>query len=387
MKQKHSVQVYYTILQVLYWVAIGMTFSFASLYLQNRGVPNGQIGLVLAAAYVLAALLQPVIAAIIDRWEIPLAKGVIAIYSIATIFALALYVLPLSGLVLMVLLSVTFSLVSALQPSVNSLARVLENMGLPVNFGAARGTASLVYAICMAVTGRVLQRISPLFLPISYAVLMTFSIVLLLLYRPILDGKLQIRSANDGGFPTVREYPLFWIFLLGVVCLAMGEGFHTAFLLQIMQNIGGDSATTGLAMGVCASVEFVAMLCYSRASRKVGVNRLMIVCAWAWIVKAFLMFAANSPQAIYAAYILQFLTYAVYIPGSIEFVSTLLPERSFLKGQSLTVSAYTVGCVLASFFGGMMLDLIGVKSTLAILVGIMSAGAVFVTIAAVTRKK
>ena len=99
------------------------------------------------------------------------------------------------------------------------------------------------------------------------------------------------------------------------------------------------------------------------------------------------MFAANSPQAIYAAYILQFLTYAVYIPGSIEFVSTLLPERSFLKGQSLTVSAYTVGCVLASFFGGMMLDLIGVKSTLAILVGIMSAGAVFVTIAAVTRKK
>ena len=154
MKPKRSAQAYFTVIQVLYWVAIGMTFSFASLYMQSRGVPNGQIGFVLAAAYVLSALLQPVIAAIIDHWEIPLARGVIAIYGIATAFALALYFLPLSGFLLMALLSVTFSLVSALQPSVNSLARVLENLGMPVNFGAARGTGSLVYAICMAITGR-----------------------------------------------------------------------------------------------------------------------------------------------------------------------------------------------------------------------------------------
>ena len=387
MKPKRSAQAYFTVIQVLYWVAIGMTFSFASLYMQSRGVPNGQIGFVLAAAYVLSALLQPVIAAIMDHWEIPLARGVIAIYGIATAFALALYFLPLSGFLLMALLSVTFSLVSALQPSVNSLARVLENLEMPVNFGAARGTGSLVYAICMAITGRLLQQVSPMFLPISYAVLMTVSILLLLVHRPIMSGRLQIRAADAGGFPPVREYPLFWVFLLSVVCLSMGEGFHSAFLLQIMQNVGGDSATTGLAMGVCASVEFFAMLGYSRASRKFGVNRLMIVCAWAWILKAFLMFAAKSPAAIYGAYLLQFITYAVYIPGSIEFVSKLLPERSFLKGQSLTVSFYTVGCVLASFFGGMMLDRIGVKPSLAILVGIMSAGAVLMTVAAFPRKQ
>ena len=387
MKPKKSMQAYFSVLQILYWVSVGLTFSYASVYLQNRGVPNGQIGLVLASAYVLSAILQPVIAAIIDHWEIPLAKGVVVIYAMATFLAIMLYVLPLPNVLVMVVMAVTFYLVSALQPSVNSLAQVLEKLHLPVNFGAARGTGSLVYAICMAIMGRVLQRVSPLFLPLSYATLMIVSIVLLLAFKPILGGRLQLRSSAAGGFPTFREFPMFWVFLLSVVCISMGEGFHSAFLLQIMQNIGGDSATTGMAMGICASIEFFAMLLYSRASKKFGVNRLLTLAAWVWIVKAFLMFAAKSPAAIYGAYVLQFLTYAIYIPGSIEFVSKLLPEKSFLKGQSLTVSAYTMGCVLASVFGGLMLDAIGVKPTLAILVGIMAAGAVFMTLATHWKKK
>lgn len=386
MKPQKLIQFYYTILQILYWICVGLTFSYASVYLQSRGVPNGQIGLVLACAYVLSAVFQPLIAAIIDHWEIPLAKGVIAIYGMATLLAVMLYVLPLPNVLVLFILSVTFSLVSALQPSVNSLAKVLEKLQMPINFGAARGTASLIYAIVMAIMGQVLQRVSPLFLPLSYAALMMVSMVLLLVYKPLLGGRLQIRAAGAGGFPPVKEYPLFWIFLLSVVCLSMGEGFHSAFLLQIMQNVGGDSGTTGLAMGVCASVEFFAMLLFSRASRKFGVNRLMTLAAWAWIVKAFLMYAATSPLAIYGAYLLQFVTYAIYIPGSIEFVTKLLPEKSFLKGQSLTVSAYTLGCVFASVFGGLMLDSIGVHSTLGILVLIMSAGAVLMTVATMSKQ-
>lgn len=386
MKERKFVQAYYTLLQIFYWISIGFTFSYASVYLQSRGAPNGQIGLVLAAAYILAALLQPIIAAIIDRWEIPLARGVIVIYGIAAALAVLLYVLPMPVALVLAVMAVDFSLLSALQPSVNSLAKVLEKLQLPVNFGAARGTGSLVYAIVMAIMGQVLQRVSPLFLPLSYAAVSVISIILLLSFRPILQGKLQLRAAAVGGFPAPKEYPWFWVFLVSVVCLSIGEGFFTAFLLQIMQNVGGDSGTTGLAMGVCASIEFVSMLFYSRFSKKFGVHRLMIFAGWAWIGKTLLMYLAQSPTAIYAAYLLQFVTYAFYIPGSIELVSKILPEKSFLKGQSLTVSAYTLGCVFASVLGGAMLDTIGVHDTLGILIMIMTVGAVLMTLANLKKK-
>jgi len=386
-KPKRSIQFYYILLQVFYWVTIGLTFSYASVYLQSRGVSNTHIGLVLAFSYTASAVLQPVVASIVDRFEIPLARAVIAIYAMATALALLLYFLPLSGLAVMIVMVLAFSMIHALQPSVNSLAKVLEKLQMPVNFGAARGSGSLVYAIVMAVMGQILQRVSPLFLPVSYAVLMVLSIVLLLGFRPILGGRLQVRSAAAGGFPPVREFPMFWVFLLSVVCLSLGEGFHSAFLLQIMQNVGGDSGTTGLAMGVCASIEFFAMLYYSRASRRFGVNRLMILSAWMWIVKATLMFLARSPLAIYGAYLLQFITYAVYIPGSIELVSQMLPDRLFLKGQSLTISAYTLGCVFASMIGGLLLDTVGVHGTLGILVLIMAVGAVLMTVANLSKQK
>ena len=57
MKPKRSIQIYYTFLQVFYWLAVGFSFSYASVYLHSRGVSNTQIGLVLASAYVLSAML------------------------------------------------------------------------------------------------------------------------------------------------------------------------------------------------------------------------------------------------------------------------------------------------------------------------------------------
>ena len=387
MKPKRSIQIYYTFLQVFYWLAVGFSFSYASVYLHSRGVSNTQIGLVLASAYVLSAMLQPVIAAVIDRWEIPLAKGVVVIYGLATVLAVMLYAMPMPNILVLVVLVLVFSMINALQPSIISLSRVLEIINRPVNFGVARGIGSLVYAVVMTITGQVLQKVSPLFLPLTYAAVMAASFVLLIVFRPIMSGRLQIRTASIGGFPSVREYPLFWIFLGSVLCLSIGEGFYNAFMLQMMQRVGGDNGSVGITMGVCAAIEFPAMLLYSRLSRKFGVNRLLLVAGWSWMLKALLIYLAGSPMGIYAAYLLQCACYAMYIPGSIEFVSNTLPENSFLKGQSLTVSAYTVGGVVTSFFGGMLLDSIGIQITLGLVAGIMALGAVLMSVATMQKKK
>ena len=385
-KAKKSIQILYTMIQSLYWVCVGFSFSYASVYLQNRGVPNVQIGLVLAAAYVLAAVLQPMIAAVIDRWEIPLARCIILIYGLAALLAVLVYVLPLPTGGLLVLLAIDFALIFSMQSCINSLAKVLDTLGYPVNFGAARGTCSLVFAVAMALTGQVLRRVSPMFLPLSYAAVSLLIILLLLSFRPILHGKLQVRSETAGSFPSVRQYPMFWLFLCAALFLSVAQEFYASFMLQIMQNVGGDSGNVGLAVGINAAVEFLPMLFYSRLSKRFGVSKLMVFAGWAWVVKSILFFMASSPAGIYAANLTQSVTYALYVPGSIELVSKMLPEKYFLKGQSLAVSAFTVGCVAASLLGGMLLDTIGATGSLGILVGVMIAGAVIMSVCIVKRK-
>lgn len=387
MKQSKFVQIYYTMLHVFYWLAYGFAFMYASLYLQSRGVGNTQIGLVLAFSFACATALQPMIAVWIDRFRISVAKAVVGIYAVSVLLSIALYFVPMSELAVMIVMVAAFSLLYSLQPSIISLSQVLDNLHTPVNFGVARGVGSLAYAIVMSITGQVLQHISPLLLPLGYGSMMVLSIALLLFYRPVLGGKLQAKEKVSKGFPAVRTYPFFWMFLTSAALLAVGEGFFNSFLLQIMQNVGGNSGSVGIAMGVCSGVEFAAMLLFSRVSKRFGVNRLMVVCGFGWVLKAVLMVTAASPAALYAAFCFQFLNYALYTPGSIEFVSRILPEQYYLKGQSLTVSAYTLGNVITTFFGGMLIDTVGVRQSLTIVVVVMLLGSILMAVSAGDSKR
>ena len=153
-----------------------------------------------------------------------------------------------------------------------------------------------------------------------------------------------------------------------------------SFMLQIMQDLGGNSAEYGMATSIAAVLEFPAMLLYSRVSKRFGENRLLILSGWAWFAKNALILLARSPEAIYAAQLLQFFSYAFFIPGVVRYISKILPEDAFLKGQSLQGSAYTAGSVIATLLGGVLLDAVGVRSTLVIAQTFSLLGAALLTV-------
>jgi len=112
----------------------------------------------------------------------------------------------------------------------------------------------------------------------------------------------------------------------------------------------------------------------------------LAVAAWCWVLKIFLLLVAKSPTAVCLAELMQFLTYAIYLPASLEFVGQVLPPSDFLKGQSLTGSAYSLGCVVASFTGGILLELLAIPTILTILIGVVGIGAFLMTIAVSMKK-
>lgn len=57
----------YTLINVTYFVAFCTIHALAAVYLLDRGFSNTEVGILLAVANILSAILQPVIAGIIDK--------------------------------------------------------------------------------------------------------------------------------------------------------------------------------------------------------------------------------------------------------------------------------------------------------------------------------
>ena len=106
------------------------------------------------------------------------------------------------------------------------------------------------------------------------------------------------------------------------------------------------------------------MLLYRRMADKFGNRRLLAFAGWMWALKNFLIAIAPNVYFIYAAELLQFVGYAIYVPAGVRYIAHTLPESEFLKGQALVGSAFTAGFLITGFVGGPMIDLIGLEATL-----------------------
>ena len=371
----------YTLIQCLYWMTAGLMFNFASAYLLDRGFSNSQIGVVLGAAYALSAVAQPLVAALFNRSGVRLSTGMACFYAVAAVLAVLVLALPLQGGALAVLIVCIFMLQSTMQPSLNSMHRGYALRGVEVNFGFARGMGSAAYSVMCALVGRLLYRFSPCMLPALYLTTMLLMIACLLAFRApsFTDGvSLGERRRRE---PLLRRYPRFALLLLGVSLLATVHIFIDNFMLQIVQNLGGGSAQQGVVVAIAAMMELPAMVLYGRLSKRIGGGWVLCMAAWVWVVKDVLTALATSPAMLYAISLLQFASYAFYVPAAVEYVSDALSQQDFLAGQALVGTAFTLGSLAATFIGGWMLDLLGVRGALSGMQAFSIAGAVLLSVA------
>ena len=70
----------YACIQALYWMYFAAIMSFSGFFLLDGGFSNTQIGIIAAAAGIISALLQPVLASYADRPDSPSLKKRIQIF-------------------------------------------------------------------------------------------------------------------------------------------------------------------------------------------------------------------------------------------------------------------------------------------------------------------
>lgn len=385
-----------------YWGSNGFIVCFASVFLLDRGFSNGEIGIVLALANLLAAIVQPPLATFADKTrKLTLSQIGNIITGVAAIMAIALVVLPnlFFPTAALFLLMTTCHLI--LQPVLISMGSFFIIRGYKLNFGFARGVGSLMYAVCAAFTGYLIDGMGANV--ILYLSLLAFALFVLLTsrldtrkeggaYSQAVDGRMLNEPDEDeaGEKPSglvqfALEHKRYMLLLVGFCLIFIEHNILNNYMFQILEPLGGTAANTGTALSIAAVCEIPTMWSFVVIHRFLSSSKLMRIAALCFSVKGVAFVLAGSIGAVYAAQMLQMLGNAVLMVASVYYINSIVTEKDQVKGQTLFTTATTTGAVIGSFIGGQLIGLLGVSTTL--LVGaVVSCVGSAIAIAAVQKE-
>lgn len=363
----------YGLTQIFFFASVCAMMGYASNYLLGMGCSNSEIGVTLALCSVIAVFLQPTLASIADRVETSKINQMIQIIlAITIVFSLILYFVPLPQLALLACVVVVFSLTSALMPLINALAFVFEKYGCKINFGLARGLGSGAYALTSMIIGYVVNAINITIMPFAYILFNGLLYVVISTYR-LSNGNEQIDSTEKetktennqmSMLAFMLKYKRLVVFLASFVCIYFAHTIINNFFIQVITNVGGSSSDMGNAISLAAFLEIPIMFLFNKINTKIKITTLLRVSLICFALKHLLTYLATNMLMVYAAQILQMGAFALFTPAAVYYVNQLVSKEDMVKGQSLLTASQTLSGVFASLLGGILLDSIGVHTSL-----------------------
>lgn len=357
----------YLCIQTAYWMSFAALMGFSSVYLLGVGFSSTQIGLIIAAAGILSAVLQPAIASYADRPESPsLRQLVMAIVGTQLLLAVALLLVKGSMLLTGLLYGGAIAILQLTMPLINSLGTESINQGADLRFGFCRGMASAAYAVTAFCLGRVQERTGTAMVPVSVSLILLALLAALTLF-PFRKSAAPVKEEKktSGGLGYLwKRYPKFCLVLAGCVLLYVSHALINNFTFQILETKGGGAKEMGAVMAVCAILEMPAMFCFGWLLKKARVDFWLRICGIAFALKTLLTLLAPNIPAFYAVQILQPFGWGLISVAAVFYVNAVMAPQDAIKGQAYMTMTFTLGTVLASIAGGRLIDSMGVDAML-----------------------
>lgn len=369
-QKSHNYTISYSGIQGFFWINFAALLGFTSVYLLDAGFDNTQIGILIAIAGTISAILQPVIASYADQPNSPSLKKIL-------IFLILLSFVLVIGMLLcyrryMVLTGLLYgggiTILQIMTPLINSLGMETINQKKSLNFGLARGLGSAAYAVGAYLLGIGVKQSSPLFIPVS--MLFTYGLLLaFILSFPFEKAHKSAYSADtnkNSSSPIhfFKRYPRFTLVLGGCIFIYISHILINTFLFQIVENKGGGSEEMGFIMALAAMLELPTMFLFGYAVKKIRCDFLFRITGIFFFLKTFTTLLAPNLTVLYAVQVFQMFGWALLTVASVYYVNALMKEQDAIKGQAYMTMTYTLGTVFGSLIGGPFLDIAGVDAML-----------------------
>ena len=394
-KYQRYTSVAYFALQGGYWMSVCIANSYAAVFLQHRGYSNSALGMVLAIGNIAGFLLAPNLAALVDRSRrITVYHCIWALLAAQALILAGFTLIPGKSLMLSLLYCLYMATVVAVNPLNTELCFELAGWSRPVSYSPARGIGSLCYAMMSFAMGQLTLRLGADVHP--YAGL--FCLLCQVVSTGVITwARSRVRPENAihgsgqkeeglGLMLFIRANARFCVMMFSLALLFFSYNVSDSFLINILRNVGGDAGDLGSISAFKAVLEIPVMLFYAQLTGRFRCSSVMRLSALAFVAKALAMALAGSVGMLYAANLLQILSYALIIPAMVQYVNLVIGQKDSAKGQAIANGMTTLGAVFASSIGGKLYDVLSVRTTLLISAAIAVCGVVILSLS-IDRKR
>ena len=394
-KHQRYTSIAYFALQGGYWMSVCIANSYAAVFLQHRGYSNSALGMVMAIGNIAGFLLAPNLAALVDRSRrVTVYHCIWALLAAQALILAGLALIPGKSLMLSLLYCLYMATVVAVNPLNTELCFELAQWSRPVSYSPARGIGSLCYALMSFAMGRLTLRLGADVHP--YAGL--FCLLCQVVSTGVITwARSRVRPENAihgsgqkeeglGLMLFIRANARFCVMMFSLALLFFSYNVSDSFLINILRSVGGDAGDLGSISAFKAVLEIPVMLFYAQLTGRFRCSSVMRLSALAFVAKALAMALAGSVGMLYAANLLQILSYALIIPAMVQYVNLVIGQKDSAKGQAIANGMATLGAVFASSIGGKLYDVLSVRTTLLISAAIAVCGVVILSLS-IDRKR
>lgn len=392
MSRKHLFSIF-TACMIFYYFSYASIIGFATLYLQQKGFANTEIGIFYALSSAFCVGAQVLYGSFLDHHP---SLSAISLITAAAVCANAAAVILclITNRWLIFACYVFINMLMLLNSSLfNTLGMEYINAGLPLNYSLCRGFGSVFYALSAFIMGHVISRF-----PITsiFIVFMIFQCLLLAGLNLLQTNEkscanrnecassascasenhtVSAASASGGFFLFLRNNPRLFLLFASILLIYISYTSVNNFHINIIEAAGGGSRELGISTSLAAMLELPAMAAFVPLTRKISCKSLLRISCFFLFLKVFaLTFATSTPQ-IYAVQCLQFFSYGLFTPASAYYINSILPEKDKAKGQSaLGVFTFGLSGLIASMLSGVLLDHFSVAAMLLLESGMALTG-------------
>lgn len=369
MKNDQNLTVRYAFLPGFYWMSFSAVMGFSSFYLLSQGLTNTQIGLVTAIASSFSAILQPIVAGYADRPNsLSIKQIVLAVASAMMLLSVALlfcFDRIKVGTTIFYALAILF--LQLITPLVNALGTESIHQGKKINYGACRSVGSLGYAILAFILGKVTAVTGAIAVPAAILLVYTALFIALLCFpfKKVKREETVTKKESKGGITGfIRKYPRYMAVLCGCILIYISHNFLNNFTLQIVTSKGGTSVEMGIAQSFASVIELPVMFCFGWMLKKKSSDFWFRISGIFFFLKTLATWMAPNIPVFYTVQLFQIFGWALMTVASVFYVSSIMEDEDAIKGQAFYTMTFTVGTVIGSIIGGILLDKIGVSSML-----------------------
>lgn len=373
MDNTKQLNIEYFSLQSLFWMSYCMVVGFSVTYLLSCGYSNSEAGYILASANICALVLQPFFADLADRSK-KINAMTIFLISISIIFvcSIGLFFISVRSVILTLIYVVMITLANAVIAFLTSVQFLMDPSKTKINFGLCRAGGSLFFAILSAAMGILIERIGMKSIPTALFII-TFLIIILCIYITRHRIHTTYESTNDLTYQKsstllvfFKANPKFMILSIAMLFIYYAHAFITNFTISIVRNVGGDHREMGYLIAFMALMELPGMIGFKKISQRFKVSSLLLFSMMMFSAKAIIVWLSPSLMILTFGFALQVVSFALYIPASVQYANIIIDEKDTVKAQMMFNLMQTGGAVFSSIIGGWLIDFSGISHALLI---------------------